>query len=201
MVELTARQDQILSFIIDFRAKNAKSPSLREIQAHFSFSSIKSVQDHLSALKKKGRIEKGIGARGIIPVGPSATLIPLLGQIAAGIPIEAIEHVETHLDLTSFGLDNSKEEFFGLRVKGESMINVHILDGDIVIIKRQPQVADHEIAAIYWNGDVTLKFIDRKKGEIFLVPANDNLSPVRVSSEKVWDFRILGKVIKTIRSH
>jgi repressor LexA len=205
MLQPTTKQRKILGFIEEYRKKQGISPSFQEIQAHFGYASVNSVQNHVGFLRKKGLLGSKMGAVGtkkrslmsLLPM-PLAS-VPLVGRIAAGVPVEAIENVETSIDLSSLGVDNSDNGYFALRVKGESMINAHILDGDLVVIKKQPAVGPHEVAAVLWNNEATLKYV-RKDGErVTLVPANDAMQPRVVDEEKVEAFEVLGKVVRVIR--
>jgi repressor LexA len=126
--------------------------------------------------------------------------VPLVGRIAAGVPIEAIENVEQSIDLADLGIDNSEGGYFALRVRGESMIDAHILDNDLVVIKKQPETGPNDIAAVLWNNEATLKYVVKKGRAFYLVPANEKMSPVEVTEEKTEKFEILGKVVRVIRS-
>jgi repressor LexA len=182
------------------------SPSFQEIQAHFGYSSLNSVQNHIRFLRKKGLLAQRTGGAGskkrslmsLLPRPSSG--VPLVGRIAAGVPIEAIENVEQSLDLASLGVDNSEGGYFALRVKGLSMVDAHILDNDLVVIKKQPEVGPNDIAAVLWNSEATLKYVVRKGRAFYLVPANENMSPVEVTEERSERFEILGKVVRVIRS-
>ena len=201
MKQPTQKQRSILSFIEQHRKKNGLSPSFQEIQAHFGYSSLNSVQNHIRFLRKKGLLALGSGGgkkralMALVPQTPGT--VPLVGRIAAGVPLEAIENVERSLDLSDLGIDNSDGGYFALRVKGESMVNAHILDGDLVIIKRQPEAGPQDIAAVLWNGEATLKFVRRKGAAVHLVPANDAMRPFEV--DRTAAFEILGKVVRVIR--
>lgn len=205
MRQATLKQRKILSFIEQSRKKNGMSPSFQEIQAHFGYSSLNSVQNHVRFLRKKGLLASQMGASGskkrslvsLMPVPSSG--VPLVGRIAAGVPIEAIENIEQSMDLADLGVDNSDGTYFALRVSGESMIGAHILDGDMVVIKKQPDTGPNEIAAVLWNNEATLKYVVKTGGAVYLVPANKKMSPVKVTEENTERFEILGKVVRVIR--
>lgn len=206
MTNLTPKQDKILSFIEDFIQQHTVPPSFRQIQAHFNFASPRAATKHVQALIKKGVLSTGnhgskTSHRNLLPLRPQESEVPLLGKIAAGTPIEAIENITDNLDLLSLGINNTKKDHFALIVKGDSMINAHILDGDWVVIKRQPEVGPHDIAAVLWNGEATLKHVRKKGSALMLIPENDLLQPVTIDPNKVSDFRILGKVVRTIRRY
>jgi repressor LexA len=204
MKELTRRQQAILNFITAYWEKHSASPSYEEIQSHFGFASPNAVTKHIQALIRKGRLRgrenlRKYEHRGIVPLHTRGRDIPLLGVIAAGMPLEAIENVEARIDLSPLGIDNSNDNYFMLHVKGDSMVNAHILDGDIVIIRQQPFVQNNEIAAVLWNEEATLKYIRRAGRNIILQPANDRMEPIVVTPEKTTQLTILGKYIGLIR--
>jgi repressor LexA len=202
MLGPTQKQLDFLAFIENFRSRHGMPPSVREIQDHFGYSSPKSVQNHILFLRRKGLITDSKGKkRTLLSLRPQPPVaVPLVGRIAAGSPIEAIENVERSIDLVSLGIDNSSSDYFALRVKGDSMINAHILDNDIVVIKKQPDAGPHDIAAVLWNGEATLKYVKKQGTTIQLVPANNAMKPMNVLSENAVSFQILGKVVRAIRS-
>lgn len=206
MKELTSRQEAILSFIEGYWEKHSISPSYKEIQDHFGFKSPHAVTKHLKALEKKRYIEmrKGINftlARSILPLRIKENEVPLVGKIVAGMPVESVENLEGRWDLSFLGIDNSKKDYFALSVKGDSMINAHILDGDIVVIKKQHDVQEKEIAAVLWNEEATLKYVHKKKDGISLVPANVIMKPISIHPKNTASLRILGKVVTVIRQY
>lgn len=206
MKELTRRQRQILDFILKYWEDHGGSPSFDEIRQHFGFASPNAVTKHLKALEKKGFLRdrehlRRYEHRGILPTLQKGKEVPLLGSIAAGVPIEAIEDIEARVDLSPLGIDNSNGNYFMLHVKGDSMINAHILDGDVVIIRKQPLVQNNEIAAVLWNGEATLKYVRRAGRNIILQPANDAMEPIVVSPERTVLLTVLGKFAGLIRGN
>jgi repressor LexA len=201
MLQPTKKQLTFLAFIERFRRQHGMPPSVQEIQAHFGYASPNAVQNHVRFLRLKGLVTDQNGKKrslmSLLPQLPIA--VPLLGRIAAGVPIEAIENVERSIDLSTLGIDNGRGDYFALRVKGNSMINAHILDGDLVVIKKQPDAGPQEIAAVLWNGEATLKYVRRKGESVVLVPANDAMRPITVHAEKTESFAVLGKVVRVIR--
>jgi repressor LexA len=160
------------------------------------------VQNHVRLLRLKGLLTDQNGKkRSLMSLLPMPQIsVPLVGRIAAGIPIEAIENLEQSIDLSTLGIDNSKSDYFALKVKGNSMVNAHILDGDLVVIKKQPDVGPQEIAAVLWNNEATLKYVKKQGSSLQLVPANDTMRPITITKKKTESFQILGKVIRVIRS-
>jgi repressor LexA len=123
--------------------------------------------------------------------------IPLVGTIAAGQPVEAVENIESYFDWEAMGLDNSAGDKFALRVKGDSMINRGIRDGDIVIVHKQKSVNPREVAAVRIGDEATLKYVQGEKGRIWLVPDNDHMRPMAVTPGE--DFEVLGVVVGLFR--
>jgi len=194
---LTKRQKQILDYIEGFIDKNDYAPSLEEIARHFRLSSASTVHQHLEALKEKGYLKKiSNQPRGIEPKTKDFELveIPLLGTIAAGSPIEAIEDKENITVQKS--LLSKSGIHYALRVKGNSMIEDGINDGDTVIVRRQNTADNGETVVGLINGnEVTLKRIFQEKNGFRLQPANSSLSPLFVR-----DLVIQGKVVSVIRN-
>ncbi len=196
---LTQRQKQIYEFIKQCIKNNDYAPSLEEIKKHFKLKSVSTVHEHIKTLIKKGYlIKKDNSARGIELKKSFQDFIkiPLLGTIAAGQPIGAIEEKET-IAVPKMSLPKSRD-FYALRVAGESMIDESIDDGDVVIIKKQP-TADNgdKVVALIDNYEVTLKKIYKEKGKIKLQPANPRIEPIFVEPESLI---IQGVVIDIIKS-
>jgi repressor LexA len=204
MKKLTNKQEKILRFIEEFWASYSLSPTYQEIQAHFGFESPNAAQKHIGALLKKGYLRGVKDSRGrnrsLVSVRAMHKEVPLVGRIAAGVPIEALENIQEQFDLSALGIDNNGSAYFALTVKGSSMINAHIMDGDMVIIKKQKAVTDNDIAAVLWNNEATLKYVRKTAEALTLVPANDAMAPIVVDPKKTESFEVLGKVVKVIRS-
>jgi repressor LexA len=177
MAELTARQQEVLDFIRRQQQQTGFPPSSREIQAHFGFQSQTAAMNHLRALERKGVINRTPGkARSAVDPTfrflPGLRAIPILGQIAAGMPIETSESSGSNLgvDLTAFGVERGAE-VFAVRVRGDSMIDAQIADGDTVLLqKRVPK--NGEIVAALMDGESTLKRYVLDRGEPFLKAEN-----------------------------
>jgi len=182
---LTKKQHQILEFIRDFIIDNGYSPSLREIAKHFRLSSVATVHQHIKALEEKGYLKSGSEARSIelapvddgdFNIGEIINL-PLMGLIAAGEPIEAVQNPEPIAIPAKFVVH--KENSYVLQVKGDSMIEDGILDGDYVVIERNPSPNNGDtVVALLDNAYATLKKFYREAGRIRLQPANKNLKPI-----------------------
>jgi repressor LexA len=201
---LTDKQKMVLSFIESRYMQTGGAPTYEEIAYKFKWSSVNSVTNHVAALREKGYIGVSGGKnRRVIPLRirrvqeqPGAR-IPVLGSIAAGMPIEAIENVETYFDWDMLGISNDRQDKFGLRVKGNSMSNRGIRDGDIVIVQRQSFVTRRDVAAVRMGNDVTLKYVKQEADCIKLIPDNDFMAPITVNPRE--DFQVLGKVVKLFR--
>ena len=162
--DLTPRQQSVLEYVITFQQEHRMAPTVREICAHLGLSGPAGIHRILNVLKDKGYILAEPGKKRSWRYSKEHTGkgIPLVGSIAAGVPVEAIENVEEELAISPimFGCDNC----FGLRVGGDSMIEAHILDGDLAIIRPQRQVENGEIAAVTVEGtlpEATLKIVHR----------------------------------------
>lgn len=208
---LTPKQKKLLDFIQEFTAREGYSPSQREIARHFGFRSVGTVQRYKANLEKNGLIQSNSRARGLTVVPrergggnpapqsvPTGVDLPVLGQVAAGRPIERMEHeksLEVPVSLLPRGRQAS--DCFVLKVSGTSMIDYAVLDGDYVILRRAT-AADHgQIVVASVDGGATLKRFVRKKDAIELHPGNDAFPVLKVDPEA--DFRIEGILVGVIR--
>ncbi len=195
---VTPRQLEILRFIRDFRSRHGYSPTMQEIGDHLELTKV-TVFEHVGALEKKGLLRRGLkhSARSLVvsdnfEFEDERGTMPLVGQIAAGLPIEAIEDPQS-LDLAE--MFPVGEDTFALRVKGQSMIDDHIQDGDYVICQRRGQAANGEmVVAIVGDGEATLKRMYREKSRIRLQPANPEFRPIYVDH-----LEIRGVVVGVVR--
>jgi repressor LexA len=195
---LTPPQAQILHFIKERVEAEGISPSYREIQNHFGYKAVGTVQDHVKALIKKGMLEKSpLGkqkrrARGLMPAGQrweGVKRIPVYGEVAAGSTRDTQQ-----LELGSVFVAEkiAQDPCFALRVTGDSMVEVGIFEGDHLIVERQQRVKSGDIVVALVNGETTVKRYVEKSGEIYLVPENRRLRPLRVAP---GGFEIQGKVV------
>ncbi len=196
-MELTGRQKEILEFIYTHIREEGYPPTVREIGEKFSLTSTGSVRDHLNALIRKGYIEKTPAlSRGIRLAKETITdlySIPIVGKIVAGEPELAIENIEGRL-IVDKKLAKSRKTF-ALRVKGDSMIEEGIMEGDYVVVRPQPAAEQGEIVVALIGDEATVKKFKRKGKSIKLLPANPSYSPIEVTE----DVTIVGKVIGIIR--
>lgn len=202
-VTLYKKQKQILDFISQYIQKNGYSPTLQEIAQAMGLSSLATVHEHLQALVKKGVVKRFEGAvRGIelIDERISTTLngieLPLVGYIAAGKPIEAIEDI-TETVVVNADLVSKVKRCFVLQVKGDSMIMDGILDGDHVVVAQQDTANNGDIVvALVDDGYATLKRYYKEKDRIRLQPANPNMQPIYATEVKIQ-----GRVTGIIRRY
>lgn len=194
---LTVRQQQILDFVSAEVQSKGYPPSVREIGAAVGLSSSSTVHAHLRALERKGLVKRdpskprALLVAGRKSVSRNDVSVPLVGQVAAGAPILAAEHVEDYL---SWPKSVGPEPTFALRVKGDSMIDAGIFDGDVVMVRQQPQANNGEIVVALIDDEATVKSFYLESGRIRLEPANKAYEPI-YSSEAT----ILGKVVGLIR--
>jgi len=200
---LTKRQKQILDHIEEFIGEHGYAPSFEEIARFFGFTSLATVHEHLSNLERKGYIRKSFNESRSIELvrgeeGSPSALLPLMGNVAAGLPIEAIRDVET-LAVPS-DMHRPTTENYVLRVEGNSMIDEQIRDGDFIVVAAQPSARDGEMVVALVGGDsATVKTLYREKGNrIRLQPANETMDPIFVDAD---DLVIQGVVVGVIRKY
>lgn len=192
---LTDRQRAILEFIEAVIEDEGYPPTVREICDQFGISSPKGVSDHLAALERKGCIERIAGKSRGIRLLKKLSGIPIVGRVAAGSPILAVENVEGNLDMVEmFGTG----DVFAVTVQGDSMIDCGIHDGDFVVIKKTPTVDNGTIGVAYIDGEATVKRIFRTGRGYTLKPENGDFEPIEID-ESTPDFSIAGAVIGVVR--
>src|SRR4051812_24115577 len=173
---LTERQRGILEFIQVEQREKGLTPSTREIQKHFGFASQTSVMQYLDALERKGFLDRHARkARALITPVQRVRIadVPIYGHIPAGMSVLAEEHIEGHVSLDRQSVNASKNaRTFALRVRGDSMVNAHILDGDIVILEDRKEVKNGDIVAALIDGETTLKRYVVDRGRPYLKAEN-----------------------------
>ena len=196
---LTERQQEILDFLHSFSEENGYPPSHREICSHFGMASTRAASDHLQALERKGfisrepDISRGIRFAGA-PVRPTR-LVPLVGRIAAGTPILAVENV-----IDRMTLDQSlarAEDTFMLEVQGESMIGAHILPGDFIVVRPQNTAENGDIVVALLGEEATVKRFEKKGARLRLVPENPAMEPIPIPDPA--ELKIMGIVTGLVR--
>jgi repressor LexA len=195
---LTDRQREIFEFICDVMREDNRPPTVREIAEHFGFRSPKAATDHLDALERKGYIRRrDRKARNIeIREELSPQGIPLVGRIAAGTPILAVENLEASLSTTEmFGVN---ERTFALQVEGESMIGAGILPGDYVIVDGNGEVGRGDVAAVRIGDEATVKRVFVDRGQVRLKAENPAFEDILVDRDSP-EFAIYGPVVGVMR--
>jgi repressor LexA len=209
MRELTARQREVLNFIRAFTARHGVPPTVREIGARFHVTP-RAAFDHQRALERKGALQRRVSAgrtsRALTVAGdtPGGAYrhVPVLGRIAAGLPLLAEENREGELPVASSALPDGGEDVFALRVHGESMIDAHICDGDLVLVRRQESAQPRDIVvALVGSGgeaEATVKRFFRDGESIVLKPEHPTMAPI-VLDPREREVRVLGKVVGVLR--
>ena len=224
---LTQRQREILDFISSSIVERGFPPTLREIGEHFNIKSTNGVNDHLKALEKKGHLRredlKSRAMRPVLPDGSGEVVplrrapmgtgnvqlvpqptdvdladVPIIGKVAAGQPILAVENVSDTVRIDRMLLGGHRE-VFGLRIVGESMIEDGILDGDYVFVKKTPQAKSGDIVVAMIEGEATVKRYYPEGDRIRFQPANSNMTPIIVRRSDFKSVDIIGIVVGVYR--
>lgn len=205
---LTRRQKEVLDFIASYQVENGYSPSFEEIARGLNLASIATVHKHISALQTKNYLNRGANQSRSIEVAPryiqeqrrnrfEASLeVPVLGTIAAGQPVEAYDDRAT----LSFADFVGHKDTYALRVRGTSMIEDHICEGDMILVEKAEQARDGEIVVALVGGrETTLKRFYREPGNVIrLQPANSAMSPIRVPAQEV---QVQGRLLAVLRKY
>ena len=202
MKEITERQKEVLTFISDFQEENSYPPTVREISEHFNIS-IRAVQDHISALQKKGFLsqtqKRSRSIRVLSENSGTPKLfvgkVPLLGTVAAGKPLLCEENLDGYVNLTEPFVRPGKN-YFALRVRGASMINAGILEGDLAVVEQSSIAADGQIVVAVIDDAITLKRYYKESNRISLQPENPAFSPIYAE-----DVRIVGILSNIVRTY
>lgn len=200
---LTKRQQLILQFILDYVQSEGYPPSIREIGKHFEIGSLRGVTVHLDALERKSYISRSNTPRSIKVIHPSfqsgtrVAMLPLVGSIAAGIPIHAQEHVEDLIPVPQEMVRNIEHAFL-LRVKGDSMSGEGIMPRDLVVVKPQETANHGDLVAVLIGDEATVKRINFDPRGVRLMPSNPAYQPIEINSE---DSRVIGRIVGLIRDY
>lgn len=193
MRKVTENEKMVFEFIKD-RIEEGSPPTVREICAEFGFKSTSTAHRYINNLTAKGLLEKGNNQnRAIRLTGGNGMKIPLVGTVTAGIPITAIEEITDYISFQP--ARHYSNPLFALKVRGESMINAAILDGDMVVIEQTPYAENGDIVcALVDNESATIKTFYKEDGHYRLQPENDTMDPIIVD-----EVSILGKVVGVVR--
>ena len=203
MHELTRRQREILGFIKTFTQRHSVPPTVREIGGRFHVTP-RAAFDHLRALERKGYLRRrataGRSSRVLTLVerAPATREVPVYGRIAAGEPLFAEQNLEGTLPVGVEWLASKGEEVFALKVRGDSMINAHIVEGDLVLVRRQQSAELGDIVVALLDNEATVKRFARQGEAIVLKPEHPTMAPILVRQGQK-DFKILGKVVGLVR--
>jgi repressor LexA len=200
MPPLTPAQQRVYQFVQDYMQRNGSAPSYEEIRKHLGFRSLNAVSKHLKQLEQRGCLQSPWNNRKrsleLLPVRSGSISIPFLGIVAAGTPIEAVEVPES-IEVPESFLNNGSN--FALRVRGDSMIEEGIREGDILIVARQPHAENGQTVVALVQGEATVKKFYRQPGEVIeLRPANSAMEPIRVRPD---DVEIVGAVVGLLRHY
>lgn len=196
MKPLSKSQQKIYDYLVEC-ADEGRVPSVRELCTATGLKSTSTVHLHLNTLEEKGLIEREHGVNRCIRVvgkGEKSTNVPIMGRVAAGMPILAVEDIEGYVPVPES--IRRGRELFALRVKGESMINAGILDGDVVVVNRTPVAENGDIVVALVDDSATVKRFYKEKGHFRLEPENDDFEPIIVD-----EVVLLGTVITLIRNY
>jgi repressor LexA len=209
MRELTGKQQEVLGFIRGFMAKHGLPPTVREIGERFKVTP-RAAFDHLRALERKGMLQRraaaGRTSRSLIPSDTGARpprAVPILGRVAAGQPLLAAENREGELHIAPESLPGRGEDLFALRVRGDSMIEAHICDGDLVLVRRQDSAQPNEIVVAMvepesGEAEATVKRFQRDGDRVVLKPEHPTMAPIVVDPRRT-PVKIIGKVVGLLR--
>jgi repressor LexA len=213
MEELTDRQKQILHFIVRESESKGFPPTIREIGEEMDIRSTNGVNDHLKALERKGYLIRGEQqSRSLVPTKRARLVlglgarkdgnlvdVPLLGKVAAGAPLLAAENLEDSVRIDSFFLGSAGKEVFALRVRGDSMIEDGIFDGDYLFVRKTPAASPGDIVVALIEDDATVKRFYPEADRVRFQPANRAMLPIYVSKSDFRSTMILGIVIGVYR--
>lgn len=195
MDRINETQQAVLNFIREVISQRGVAPSVREIGEAVGLRSTSTVQYNLNALEKAGYIERDPNLKRTIRLAGStgkATPVPLLGTVTAGLPILAQEQIEEYIPVAL----GKSGDYFALHVRGSSMINAHIIDGDIIIVEKTPVAENGDIVVALVGDEATVKRFYKEKGHFRLQPENDDFEPIIVD-----ELALLGRVVTVIRNY
>lgn len=195
MRPISEKQKQILRFIQEYTASEGYPPAVREIAAAVGLRSPSSVHAHVKHLRELGYLEQSEGKTRTVKLAgqTGASTVPLLGKVAAGQPILAVEQAEVILHVDLHGRSGS---YFALHIQGDSMIDAGILNGDVIVVRRQSYAQQGQIVVAVIEDEATCKRLEKKDGHVWLMPENEAYAPIPGD-----DARILGVVVKVMRDY
>ena len=198
--QLTEKERAMYDYINDTIRREGYSPSVRDIQNALSIKSTSTVHSYLNRLEQKGYIQKELGKSRTLRVenisaAPQRSVrVPLLGRVTAGMPVLAVENYEGYIDFPLMNRSYGMNQLFALRVSGESMIDAGILDGDIIVVKKENCADNGQIVVAMVGDEATVKTFYKENGHFRLQPENPTMKPIIVD-----EAYILGKVVSVLR--
>lgn len=192
---LTESQEKVLKYVQEYFNEHHRPPTVREVMRHFEWNSPQSARKHLLALEEKGYLSReDHTARGLKLSEDSSVgvAIPVLGRVAAGAPLLAEENRDGTL-VVDPEMARGRRTLFALQVKGDSMLNAHILPGDKVIVAQTAHADPGDVVVALLDGEATVKTFRKTGSRLFLDPANPKYKPIPIEEDR--DFRIIGKVV------
>lgn len=200
MLKLSEKEQAVFNYLVKVISENGYAPSVRDIAAALGIKSTSSVHAYLHNLEKNGYIAQEEGKRRTLricaPYARVGNQVPLLGNITAGSPILAVENFEGYVDLPWNSSRYSSENLFALKVRGESMIDAGILDGDIVIVNKNSYADNGTIVVALIGDEATVKTFYRERGHFRLQPENKTMKPIIVD-----EVTVLGNVVASFRQY
>lgn len=202
---ITKKQKEFYDYIVAYNKEHGHSPTQKEIKDHFGLKSFGSVQKYLQYLNKEGLLESQWNQRRSLEIKSETQTesdsdqIPLLGLVAAGNPIEAIENPTNMISVPKYLLKGGFR-YFALTVKGDSMIDAGILENDVLVCRSTKEARNGQIVVAVVNGEATVKTFSQQKKSIELLPSNKNYSPI-VIDENIEDFKVVGNLVGLLRSY
>lgn len=202
---ITKKQKEFYDYIVAYNKEHGHSPTQKEIKDHFGLKSFGSVQKYLQYLNKEGLLEsqwnqrRSLEIKSETPTESDSDQIPLLGLVAAGNPIEAIENPTNMISVPKYLLKGGFR-YFALTVKGDSMIDAGILENDVLVCRSTKEARNGQIVVAVVNGEATVKTFSQQKKSIELLPSNKNYSPI-VIDESIEDFKVVGNLVGLLRSY
>lgn len=194
MIKLTANEQRVYDYIKDSIDRCGYAPSVRDIMSDLGFRSTSTVHSYLTRLDELGVIRKEGGKSRALHIESSSDKIPLIGKVTAGKPILAEEDFEGYIGFDASAFGYRRNDLFALRIKGSSMINAGIMNGDVVIVEKRDFAENGEIVVAMIGNEATVKRFFREEGRYRLQPENNSMKPIFCDN-----ITILGKVIASIR--
>lgn len=200
MIPLTDKEKTIYEYILETIRREGYSPSVRDIRVALDIKSTSTVHKYLQSLESKGYIQKEQGKSRTLraeqqkPRSSSTIKVPILGQVTAGMPILAVENHEGYIDFSGMGRSFLHNHLFALRVRGESMIEAGIMDGDIIVVEKTSYAENGTIVVALVDNEATVKTFYKENGHFRLQPENSSMEPIIAS-----EVYILGRVVASLR--